>query len=115
MGDWASQMVWVLWQSNRNGNWDIYGSFMYNSGIHERAKGEWRKANGGPTILSGASGLKRLASSVLFDAMGRRVVEPKPGVYFVREQTALGSQHSGWSAVGGERSAVRVRKVIVQR
>ena len=42
---------------------------------------------------------------VAFDAMGRRVLNPKPGVFFVRER----------SAVGGERSAVTVRKVILQR
>jgi YVTN family beta-propeller protein len=39
--------------------------------------------------------------AVAFDAMGRRVVSTKPGVYFV--------------AVSGERSAVHVRKVVVQR
>ncbi|GEM_PF-1572378 len=43
--------------------------------------------------------------AVAFDAMGRRVLDPKPGVFFVRER----------SAVGGERSAVTVRKVILQR
>jgi DNA-binding beta-propeller fold protein YncE len=46
------------------------------------------------------------AGSVVFDAMGRRVVDPKPGVYFVRAEP---------SAVGREPSAVIVRKVVVQR
>jgi YVTN family beta-propeller protein len=40
------------------------------------------------TILSGASGVKRLASCVVFDAMGRRVLNPKSGVYFVRDAQA---------------------------
>lgn len=40
------------------------------------------------TILSAASGVKRLESCVVFDAMGRRVLNPKPGVYFVREAQA---------------------------
>jgi hypothetical protein len=48
------------------------------------------------TVLSGASGVRRLASSVVFDAMGRRVLDPKSGVFFVREPSA-------------------VRKVVVQR
>jgi len=36
------------------------------------------------TVLSVASGLRRLASCVAFDAMDRRLLQPKPGVYFVR-------------------------------
>jgi len=58
-----------------------------------------------PTILSGASGIERLASCVVFDAMGRRVVNPKSGVCFVQERLA----------VGGQRSAVPVRKIVVTR
>jgi hypothetical protein len=53
-----------------------------------------------PTILAGASGVKRLASSVVFDAMGRRVLHPKPGVYFLREAQA---------------QAHAVRKVVITR
>jgi hypothetical protein len=41
--------------------------------------------------------------AVAFDAMGRRVVNPKSGVYFVR------------STVCGEPSAVAIRKVVIQR
>jgi len=41
------------------------------------------------------------AGAVAFDAMGRRVVDPKPGVFFVTDD--------------GARSAVRVRKVVIQR
>jgi hypothetical protein len=59
-----------------------------------------------PTILSGASGVKRLASCVVFDAAGRRVVNPKPGVYFVMSEP---------SAVSRQPSAVTVRKVVLQR
>jgi hypothetical protein len=55
------------------------------------------------TILS-ASGVKRLASSVIFDAMGRRVLGPKPGVYFVRDAHAQ-----------AQAQAQAVRKVIIQR
>ena len=37
--------------------------------------------------------------SVAFDAMGRRVLDPKSGVYFVRGESALSSQHSGAAAL----------------
>jgi hypothetical protein len=40
----------------------------------------------GPTVLSGASGVRQLASCVAFDAMGRRVLHPKPGIYFLRTE-----------------------------
>ena len=42
------------------------------------------------------------AGAVAFDAMGRRVVNPKSGVYFVR-------------AASGKLSAVSCQKVIIQR
>ncbi len=58
-----------------------------------------------PTILSGASSMERLASCVMFDAMGRRVVSHKAGVYFIWERSAVCSEHS----------ALAVRKVIVTR
>jgi hypothetical protein len=48
------------------------------------------------------------AGAVSFDAMGRRLLNPRPGVYFIREYSAFSSQHSG-------RSAVSVRKVVLQR
>jgi YVTN family beta-propeller protein len=57
------------------------------------------------TVLSGASGVRLFASSVVFDAMGRRVMDPRSGVFFVRER----------SAASGEPSAVSVRKVVITR
>ncbi len=42
----------------------------------------------GPTVLSGASGVRQLTSCVAFDAMGRRVLHLKPGIYFVKEPKA---------------------------
>ncbi|MCX6841454.1 MAG: hypothetical protein NTX53_04105 [candidate division WOR-3 bacterium] len=46
------------------------------------------------------------AGAVAFDATGRRVVNPRPGVYFVRSEP---------SAVSRQPSAVTVRKVVLQR
>ncbi len=56
---------------------------------------------------SAATVIRNLPShSLAFDATGRRVVNPRSGVYFVREQSAFSSQHS---------RTVRVRKVVIQR
>jgi len=79
-----------------------------NSRMHAVAEepalsGERRDANLGPTILAGASGVKRLASSLVFDAMGRRVVNPRSGILFVREPSAADGQPSA------------VRKVVITR
>jgi hypothetical protein len=52
-----------------------------------------------PTILAGASSVKRIASYVVFDALGRRSTALKSGVYFVR-------------VPGPEPSAVGYRKVL---
>jgi hypothetical protein len=51
-----------------------------------------------PTLVHSLS-----ADALVFDAMGRRVLTPKAGIYFVQER----------SAVGGKRSAVR--KVVLVR
>ena len=54
------------------------------------------------TILSGASGVRQLASCVAFDAIGRRVHRPEPGIYFVKEAQA-------------QAQAQAVRKVLLVR
>jgi hypothetical protein len=71
-------------------------------GVQEAPSGEGRMANVGPTILSGAAGSKGLASTVIFDVMGRRVLKLRSGVYFVR-------------AVSGKLSAAGCQKVVVTR
>jgi len=68
-------------------------------GIEEMTNAECRVSNAEPTVLSGAM-VHSLASRVVFDAMGRRVLNPKPGVYFVREAQA---------------QAQAVRKIVVTR
>jgi hypothetical protein len=54
-----------------------------------------------PTVLSQSS-VQSLKSSVLFDALGRRAADPKPGVYFVLDAQA-------------QAQARAVRKVVVTR
>jgi hypothetical protein len=56
------------------------------------------------TPIRGAPILSRLpAGAVAFDAMGRKVVNPRPGVAFVREPSAAG------------RGPSAVTKVVIQR
>jgi hypothetical protein len=66
-------------------------------GVEEKAKDDRRTQNRGAAVM------RRLpAGAVAFDAMGRRVLNPKSGVYFVR-------------AVSGKPSAVSCHKVVIQR
>ena len=75
----------------------------YGGGVEESPNAEARMTSGGPTILSGASSVKRLASCVVFDAMGRRVLNPRSGVYFVR------------GAAQAQAQAQAVRKIVITR
>jgi hypothetical protein len=84
---------------------DIGADEFTGGAVGETPSGEWRMANSGATILTGTSGVKRLAACVVFDAMGRRVLNPRSGVFFIREPPA----------VGGRLSAVPVRKIVIQR
>jgi hypothetical protein len=59
-----------------------------NVGVAEESpKPQAMRGRLGTTVLSGASGVRRLASCVAFDAMGRRVLHAKPGIYFLRTTT----------------------------
>jgi hypothetical protein len=88
----------VLWNPLMN---NVYiGGLNPPPGVEETRSARRGRADIGSTILSGASGVRRLASSVIFDAMGRRVMNPKSGVYFVREAQA---------------QAQAVRKIVIHR
>jgi hypothetical protein len=71
---------------------DYYGGLwvfqFYGQGVEDGPKPQASSHKLGPTVLSGASAIKRFASCAVLDAMGRRVSSPKPGVYFVREAQA---------------------------
>jgi hypothetical protein len=73
---------------------DIGADEFTGGGIAESINDERGTMNGGPTVLH-----RLPAGAVVFDAMGRTVVNPRPGVFFVVS----------------EPSAVAVRKVILQR
>jgi hypothetical protein len=93
-------MVWCCWQSNRSGNWDIFGSFIFGTGVEEGTGGE-RRVTSGAAIIRGVLCLgagtvpeRGLSRALLLDATGRTVMALKPGpndvrhlpagVYFVR-------------------------------
>jgi len=70
------------------GDYDVYlikTDSLGNVGVAEESpRPRVMRGRIGTTVLSGASGVRQLASCVAFDAMGRRVLHPKPGVYFLR-------------------------------
>jgi hypothetical protein len=72
----------------------------YGAGVEESSNQRASSRRLDPTVLSGAS-VQSLKSSVIFDAMGRRVLNPRSGVYFVTED--------------GARGTVRARKIVIQR
>ena len=92
--------VVIVYSTRDSGLWCATGTDVV--GAKESPSAEVQTPNGGPTILSAASGVKRLASCVVFDAMGRRVAKAKPGVYFVRQASSV------------KRGASSVTKVVVQ-
>jgi hypothetical protein len=113
---WAGTVGGKTYNTDR-----IWGKMNPSTGIEETMNEERGAMNPGPTIVRGtlflsASGVRREASSILLDISGRKVLPLKPGandvsrlspgVYFVREQSVVSSQHSG---------STGVTKVIVTR
>jgi len=114
---------WCVWQSNRTGNWDIWGSYIYSTGIQESRTPQTANFKPEQTVVRdvlflGALGSRRNTGyrAELTDAAGRKVLDLRPGandvstlapgIYFVRSEP---------SAVSGKRTAVFVRKVVIQR
>jgi hypothetical protein len=54
--------------------------------LEESPRPQVMRARFGTTVLSGAPGVRQLASCVAFDALGRRVQHPKPGIHFLRTE-----------------------------
>jgi hypothetical protein len=94
-----SGQVVIVYSTRDSGLWCARGTDVL--GVEESPTPQASSRELGPTILSGASGVQRLASSVVFDAMGRRVLNPRSGVYFVTKH--------------GARGTVRARKVLIPR
>jgi hypothetical protein len=81
--DTSGQVV-VVYSTQDSGLWCARGIDVV--GVKESPEPQALVPKLEPTVLSGASDVTRLASSVIFDATGRRVQNPRPGVYFVREE-----------------------------
>ncbi len=88
--------VHLIWTDFRDSE---YGEIYYKrkpaagGGVEESPKPQASSSKPGATILAGASSIGRLASCVVFDAMGRRVSLATSGVYFIRE--GLGTRGEG--------------------
>ncbi len=91
---------WCVWQSNRGGSWNIWGSLMdaMESSVDRAAAGMSADVMSPATIARGLP-----PGAVAFDAMGRRAVNPRSGICFVRDEGR------------GARDAGRTRKVIIER
>jgi hypothetical protein len=109
---------WCVWQSNRSGNWDIWGSFVYVTGVEESREPQAASSTLEQTVLRGvlvvgAAGSRQNTEcrAELLDISGREVMALRPGandvsalpsgVYFVTDH--------------GARSTVHARKVVIQR
>jgi hypothetical protein len=96
----TSGEVVIVYSTQDSGLWCARGTDVV--GAEETPHAEVRTPKCGPTILSGAC-IRSLESKVIFDAMGRRVINPKPGVYFIRDEGR------------GAGDAGRTCKVVVQK
>jgi hypothetical protein len=96
-------LIWTDFRDSEYGEIYCKRKLADSLGIEESPKPQAASNRLRPTILSAASSVKRLASCVIFDAMGRRVSSPTSGIYFV------------CPASGVVRGASSVTKVVVTR
>ncbi|MCX6843384.1 MAG: hypothetical protein NTX53_14010 [candidate division WOR-3 bacterium] len=109
---------WCIWQSNRSGNWDIWGSYMYATGVEESRKPQTLSFKPEQTVVRGVLFLEGdcprtgTVPKALLDISGRKMLDLHlgandvggvvPGVYFVRDAQA-------------QAQAQAMRKVVIQR
>lgn len=109
---------WCIWQSNRSGNWDIWGSYIYATGVEESHKPQATRPSTQVSIVRNvlevnAYGTRHTAhGAALLDISGcwamdlhsgqNDVSRLAPGVYFVRETQA-------------QAQAQAIRKVVITR
>jgi len=107
-------MHWCCWQSDRSGNWDLWGSYVYMVGLaEERDTPQAIRRTQDPTIVRGSLNLQlpisNRQSAELLDASGRRVADLRPGandvsrlapgLYFVWRNLSFITQHSAFADV----------------
>ncbi len=81
----------------------IWGKLGWYDGVKESFTPQATSRKPKPTILS-ESNVQSLESSLIFDAMGRRVLNPRSGIFFVREEPQASSH-----------KLQAVRKVVITR
>ncbi|MEO0080212.1 MAG: hypothetical protein ABIK44_06010 [candidate division WOR-3 bacterium] len=96
--------VWCCWQSNRSGNWDIFGSYIYAVGVEESRQLTANSPRPNAAIVRGVlflpeavSGERSAVGGCLRDISGRKVMELHPGpndlsrlapgVYFIQQDS----------------------------
>jgi hypothetical protein len=109
---------WCVWQSDRSGNWDLYGSYVYSTGIEETMNGERATVSVAPTVVRGVLVLDAAGSrqneayrAELFDISGRKVMALRPGANNVSGLPPglyLLAEHGGLTGR-------RVRKIVAVR
>ncbi len=78
----AAGHVYVVWVDGREGRFQIWFSTNNPAAIAEE------KPQRGVSRPSAAIVRRLSPGTTVFDAMGRRVVDPKPGIYFLRIETS---------------------------
>ena len=81
--------VVIVYSTEDSGLWCARGADVV--GVRESPEPQTSVRKPEPTIMTGASGARRPASSIVFDAMGRRVASPSSGIYFVRDEPQASS------------------------
>ena len=107
---------WCIWQSNRSGNWDIWGSYIYATGVEEDGKPQVPNLRPEQTIVHGMLNLGVFSSqqsafrAELTDAAGRKVLDLHPGANDV-STLAPGIY---FETVSGAWCTAYARKVVIQ-
>jgi hypothetical protein len=91
----AVHLIWTEFRDSEYGEIYYKRNLGAGAGAEERVNGEERREKVAASVIQSLP-----VGSVVFDAMGRRVLNPRSGVYFVR-------------AVSGKPSAVSCHKVVI--
>jgi hypothetical protein len=115
---WLTQH-WCVWQSDRSGNWDLFGSYIYAVGVEESCKPQAPSRELEQTVVRDILVLGAVDSrqntgcgAELLDISGRKVIDLHPGANDVRHLApGIYFVHSTLDA----RRSTLVTKVIVTR
>lgn len=114
----GATMVWCCWQSNRSGNWDLYGSYIYATGVDETTGGR-RPAVEAPSVVRGELMMPSTPEPrppiALRDISGRAVLRLRSGANSVRHLPA-GVYFTGVDAPAGRsKLSAAAGKIVILR